>query len=401
MKKTLVVSVGIAFVFATSFILRAQETAITVNSIRAASAGDLSPMLEAVEATTPLPAESVPPYGTFYSALHANWAPFPANVNNVPAWNLGDGVWLLDDLDQPQGQMRTMAGNLMAVDVPSPGDGGNTGGNNNSCIFTSAYTIDTNRLFLEITGVNNSVASFNLYNASNQVYAIASKSNLLSADWKIEVEVWPDTNQTVMPFTVPTLARQNLFVRAEDWTGVDSDGDGIPDWWIWKYFGNLSEMATNLDANGNTLGYDYANNLVPGTFGFSGVEVANNYVNTSPVTAQVAVFGCPYYLAVSVDDTNYAADASWQVYTGSDITVNLGLTEGWHDVWIGLRGHADAPAAAVWQWKRLKLDWTPPLLVVTNPVVSTVSVPVIQLQGYSPEAIWKASVTTSPTRWEC
>ena len=101
----------------------------------------------------------------------------------------------------------------------------------------------------------------------------------------------------------------------------------------------------------------------------------------------MAISGYPYYLAVSVDDTNYAADANWQVYTGSDITVNLGLNEGWHDVWIGLRGHADAPAAAVWQWKRLKLDLTPPLLVVTNPVVGTVSAPMIQLQGFSPEAL--------------
>ena len=40
----------------------------------------------------------------------------------------------------------------------------------------------------------------------------------------------------------------SLFVKAEDWTGVDSDGDGIPDWWIWQYFGNLAESATNLDA---------------------------------------------------------------------------------------------------------------------------------------------------------
>ena len=58
-------------------------------------------------------------------------------------------------------------------------------------------------------------------------------------------------------------------MKAEDWTGVDSDADGIPDWWIWQYFGNLSETATNLDSQGNTLGYDFANGLDPNVIAFS------------------------------------------------------------------------------------------------------------------------------------
>jgi len=123
-------------------------------------------------------------------------------------------------------------------------------------------------------------------------------------------------------------------------------------------------------------------NLISFTIG-----VPNNYVSSLNVPVQLAVTGSPYYVAVSVDDPNYAAAAIWNPSTGSTVTVPLGLTEGWHDVWIGLRGHADAPNAAVWQWKRLKLDTTPPALVITGPTNGTVDVPLIQLTGYSPEPL--------------
>jgi hypothetical protein len=40
-----------------------------------------------------------------------------------------------------------------------------------------------------------------------------------------------------------------------------------------------------------------------------------------------------------------------------------------------------------WAWARLKLDTTPPVLVITSPTNSTVNVPMIQLTGYSVEAL--------------
>ncbi len=361
------------------------QAAGTINPVQTVSAEDTAGMLQAVEATTPLPAALVPPYGTFYSALHANWAPLPANVNSVPAWNLGDGVWLLDDLDQPQAQMRTMAGNLMAVDVPSPGDGGNAGGSNNSCIFTSSYTIDTNRLFLEITGVSNGVASFNLHNASNQVYAITSKSNLLSADWKIEQEVWPNTNQTVTPFTVPVLGRTSmLFIRAQDWTGVTENGNTTPDWWFWEYFGTTALSDTNLDSQGNTLLYDYQFGLDPNVIQFS-VSVTNDYIRSSYAQVCLSVTaGAPSYYAVMLDSTNFT-QLVWNPYVSSNITVNLGLTGGWHSIWIGLKG-LPPDATQTWQWLRLNLAW-PPMLAITNPISSIVSVPVIQIYGYCQDTL--------------
>lgn len=114
--------------------------------------------------------------------------------------------------------------------------------------------------------------------------------------------------------------------------------------------------------------------------------MANNYVNVSTVPLQLSVAGYPYYVATLIDDNNFA-DAVWTNYTTANLTINLGTVQGWHDVWIGVRGHADDPSAAVWQWQRLKLDLTPPTLIITGPTNGTVGVPLIQLTGCSPEAL--------------
>lgn len=268
MKKTQAVSAGIAFVLAITFILHAQETAITVQSIRAASANDLNTRFEAVEETTPLPAELVPEVGTFYSAKNPSFPPLPRNLLGLDAWDLGNGRFLLDDLNL--GDTSTGFGmRALAMDASMPGDSGSDGESNNYNNFASRYTIDPNGLWLDIAGITNGAAWFNLHNATNQVYAITSKTNLLSADWKIELEVWPGTNQTVTPFTVPVLDRTSmLFIRAQDWSGVDDNGDGIPNWWIWKYFGTLDLSATNVDSQGNTLLYDYQSGIDPNIISF-------------------------------------------------------------------------------------------------------------------------------------
>ncbi len=170
---------------------------------------------------------------------------------------------------------------------------------------------------------------------------------------------------------------------------VDTNGDGDEALVAWEleYFGQLGlDPNASWDGQGNTLLYDYQNGIYPDIITFT-IGVTNNYVNlrNAPVQLNIAD-GIPGSLAVSVDDTNFATDANWQAYSGPNIAVNLGQTEGWHNVWVGLKGPA-AGAPATWQGKRLKLDLTPPQLVITNPVGSTVSVPSIQLQGYSPEAL--------------
>ena len=273
------------------------------------------------------------------------------------------------------------------------GSGGGVGGDytNNQVPFTW----DKSQLWLEITNVADGVSCLNLHHSSNQVYAIWTTTNLL-VPWQVETVLRP-SDPDCHSFSLPNHARQPLFVRAEDWSTKDSDGDGIPDWWTWQYFGSPTLADTNLDyatngyGYGHTFGYDYSNNITPTVFRYTGIHATNNYVGTSQSAGLLDVAGTPYYLAVSVDDTNYFSNATWQVYSSPNVPVNLGTGEGWHDVWIGLRGHADTADQAVWQHLWLKLDTTPPVLVITNPMMAggaaIVDIPLIQIQGYSPEAL--------------
>jgi hypothetical protein len=381
-----------------TLILHAQTTALPVqggagSTVDWSSASDMQVLLQAVEMTPTVPADSTPRYGTFYSAQHAPgtrsaWPPLPGNPYNLPVWNLGDGVYLLADeqwnYSPPLMSSSLASGGMMATDGmgPPPFDTGDGGDDSN--IFTNFYTLPTNGLWLEMTNVANGFACLNLHGATDAVYEVLSKTDLTIPSWNIETELWPtDTNST--PFTVPESGRPNLFIWARDWTGVTENGNTTPDWWFYYYFGTTALSDTNLDSQGNTLLSDYQSGTDPNIIQFS-IEVADNYVNTSYPNLQLNITaGVPSCCAVLVDSTNFAG-ANWTTYTSSTVTANLGTLQGWHDIWIGLRG-LPSNATQTWQWKRLKLDFTPPQIVVTNPAVQTVDVPTIQLQGYSPEQL--------------
>lgn len=85
---------------ASLYFVHAQETAAPDQSIQAMT--DLDVMIQALEATTPLPASDAPEAGNFYSAQHLPdsenaWPPLPADILGLPVWPLGGGFYLLDD----------------------------------------------------------------------------------------------------------------------------------------------------------------------------------------------------------------------------------------------------------------------------------------------------------------
>ena len=174
---------------------------------------------------------------------------------------------------------------------------------------------------------------------------------------------------------------------------VDSDNDGLPDWWEMYWFGNLTHSGSDLDSGGvNTLLTDYQNYINgitpydPNVIAFA-LFTTNNYVNTSLATVQVSVSsGVPSHQAVLVNSTNFAG-ATWTSYTSSNLTMNLGsLNEGDYAVWVGLKGLPD-DATQTWHEIDFTIDTTSPLLVITNPTTSTLGIPLVQVQGYAGEQL--------------
>ena len=118
---------------------------------------------------------------------------------------------------------------------------------------------------------------------------------------------------------------------------------------------------------------------LPNSIVFS-LQFTNYNVKASPVNGTVGVTsGVPSYKAILVNDTNLT-DAVWQPYTSSNLAVPLSSGNGIYTVSVGLRG-LPADAQETWVNTQLNFSNTPPVLTVTNPVSSTVSVPMIQLQG--------------------
>jgi hypothetical protein len=344
--------------------------------------------LSAVEATTPLSADQMPLVGTFYSAAHPQIAPLPGNLFGLSGWDLGNGIYLMDDLDG------SSVGGFHAMDDSALYSGGVGDEFTNS---VTPYVFPTNGLWLWITNMADETVYANLNGATNYVYEIFSTTNVTTApvvsNWNIETEVFPGLNTNTMPFTVPTAGRNPLFLWARDWTGITSNGNETPDWWFYEYFGTINLLDSDLDSQGNTLLSDYQYGHDPNVINFS-LQFTNNYWNSTASGNASIQSGEPFYQAIVIDDTNYLADAVWQTYTGSNLTVNLGATAGWHSVWIGLRGRA-TNEIQTWKWKHLKLVSNAPALITTNPAVSTVSVPVIQIYGYSPESLASISCTVS------
>ena len=78
--------------------LHAAATLVSAQPVQSSGSDDLSAMVEAVAQTPPTPAAEVPDDGRYYSAQAPDGPPLPGNMGHA-AWNLGDNVWLLDDLD--------------------------------------------------------------------------------------------------------------------------------------------------------------------------------------------------------------------------------------------------------------------------------------------------------------
>jgi hypothetical protein len=166
---------------------------------------------------------------------------------------------------------------------------------------------------------------------------------------------------------------------------VDNDSDGLPDWWEWKYFGNLDQIGAmdyNQDGVSNLTEFQSGND--PNRLTFRAAFPGERFASNNIAGQVIMVGGVPSYAAVLVDSTNFSG-AQWSMFS-SIVTAGLGSTEGWHDVWVGLRGRT-SDSEPSWRYRRLMLDLTPPQICITSPAGATSSQPVLQLAGFSPEPL--------------
>ena len=230
-------------------------------------------MLQAIEETTPQTAESVPKSGTFYSAQFPNWPPLPCNINNVPVWNLGGGVFLLSDLDVNYSQRpmtsSMMTGNMLAMDVPVPGDGGDSG--------TNSYTANESSFVLPDYGTNLWISQVGISSGSlvgvvsnsqaDISYEIQSLTDLTQAGtgWGSEGFILGSELTNWTPMSVAQGNRPNLFLRVKSW--ADTQDVGIPDWWQLFYFHEIG-IDPNADPDGDGLSniQEYLNGTDPTVF---------------------------------------------------------------------------------------------------------------------------------------
>ena len=176
-----------------------------------------------------------------------------------------------------------------------------------------------------------------------------------------------------------------------DWQHADTDGDRIPDGWAFKYFGHPTGQASDhsraqddYDGDGTSNLDEYLNGTDPNKISFL-THFANDHLNTTNATGTIEVIGgVPSQMAILINDTNFAS-AVWLAYS-SNLTVNLGPTDGRYEVWLGLRGRAP-DSTQTWDMTPLVLDRVAPLIVITSPTASATSRPILQLQGYSPEPL--------------
>jgi hypothetical protein len=263
-----------------------------------------------VEQTTPATADFASQAGTFWSAQHAPgtlspWPPLPANFNSLPVWDLGDGVWLLDDLDfdyaTPQTESLAAGGGMRAMDdsgPPSPGDGGsdtNSDDGNASPNGLPAPNYGTNLWIANFTLSSGNAVGIVSNTLADISYEIQSTEYLPQSNWNSEGFIIGSELTNWTPMSVIQGSQTNLFLRIRSW--ASSDGSGLPDWWELEYFGH-----TGVDPNADPAGD-----------GWSNIQKFQNGMNPNVFYTPPA----PKGLTVSYISGSNTASISWQPSPGS------------------------------------------------------------------------------------
>jgi len=223
-------------------------------------------------ASDPIPADQVPTTGTFYSAKYAGGGPPNPSSMGHAAWDMGNGMYLIDDLDDDSSGAASMSSLGMSAMMessgpPSPGEGGGSGGGStNYAVPLISYT--GLNLLPPVVASNLSSLTLTITNAtSGAQYDLFADEDLNNTNW-----LWvcrTTTNQIVIPVSsIPT--NMCFFLLG---TMQDSDNDGI------------------TDAFAHLAGLYYPNEIVPGLKVVDAMRQGRNLQNPYPVADTNGVVG--------------------------------------------------------------------------------------------------------------
>ncbi len=146
----------------------------------APSGDDLQTLIQAVESTTPLPAAAAPPGGNFFTIQHGeDWPPLPADTVGVPFWDLGGGIYLLDDRNVDWGAIQQEAEAEASLLPPSSSGLSMTTSSLLSGGYAYGMPVFLTNLALSSSAPQPIEVSFSVVGGTNNVpYDILTSSNL-------------------------------------------------------------------------------------------------------------------------------------------------------------------------------------------------------------------------------
>jgi hypothetical protein len=280
------VPVAICCLFLVSSLLKAAVTLDTTGAkshVGPTISPTLTAQLAAVEKLPTIDPTNLPDGGRsagYFSAQRPLDPPAPGNIFSLPVWDLGDQVYLLDDVDfnYPEAAASYQANVATPMSVtgpPAPGGGG--GGTNSGGGTPYLVVFTTNELWLQVTTTNSGGTNLTAYivinspwNVTNGVWDIFATTNLAPSAWQWVDRCTPgQTNITLIGMAYPN----EFFIAAStndtDGDGLSdafetlvshtnpnlasTDGTGMSDGWELQYFGSISNNpAGDPDGDGLT-----------------------------------------------------------------------------------------------------------------------------------------------------
>jgi Bacterial Ig domain/Bacterial TSP3 repeat len=219
---------------------------------------DFDVELQALEATTPIPASQLPDVSEthgFYSAQNPDWPPAPADILGVPAWSLGDGFFAMDDLN-------VNYANLAQAAQPKTSSSSQLKSKNN---FSPDFLITPANIGFSISQQATNIV-LKWQSTSNRIYMLEQRPTLTSDSYWTELAnyVLSASTTNVTSLVLTNLIRQQPidFFRLFDVTPIASN----------DFFSVAQDSSANqldifqndVDPNGDPI---FISNIVPASHG--------------------------------------------------------------------------------------------------------------------------------------